>query len=74
MSEPRYLCPDHNPPSNDDYRELYAQFIALILSTGKTSITVPHSIKHPLNPDSGVLVVRKQVDNHHTTFTVEPAP
>ena len=74
MSEPRYLFPNNDPPSREDYDELFAQVVALILSTGKLSMTVPHSIKHPLNPNAGVLVVRKDVGNHHTTYTVEVEP
>ena len=74
MSEPRYLIPNHDPPTREDYNELYAQFIALILSTGKISATVPHSIKHPLNPSRGVLIVKKQVDSSYTTYTVETEP
>jgi hypothetical protein len=74
MAEPRYLIPNNQPPTREDYDELYAQFIALILSTGKLSMTVPHSIKHPPNPSAGVLVIRKQVDMNHTIYTVETAP
>lgn len=66
----RYLTPNKMPPTLEDYNELYAQFIALILSTGKLSITVPHSIKHPANPDAGCLIVQKQVDMSYTTYTV----
>jgi hypothetical protein len=74
MSEPRYLVPKNQPPSREDYDELYAQFIALILATGKTSVTVPHSIRHPMNPSAGVLVVKKEVGGSYTTYYVEQAP
>ncbi len=70
----RYLTPDNMPPSKEDYDLLYAQFIAVILSTGKTQITVPHAIKHPLTKHAGALVVEKQVDSHWTIYTVVPAP
>lgn len=74
MSEPRYLVPQNQPPTREDYDELYAQFIALILSTGKLSMTVPHSVKHPATLTGGVLVIRKDVGGSHTTYTVEQAP
>ncbi len=70
----RYVCPNNDPPSREDYDELYAQLVAVILATGKVSITVPHSIKHPLNPSAGVLVVKKQVDSAYTIYTVEAEP
>ena len=70
----KYLCPDSNPPSREDYDELYAQFIAVILATGKTAVTVSHAIKHPLTTGPGVLVVEKQVDSAYTTYIVTKAP
>jgi hypothetical protein len=70
----RYLVPNNQPPSRADYDELYAQFIALILSTGKTTATVPHSIKHPANLTSGVLIVEKKVDSYYTTYTIVAQP
>jgi hypothetical protein len=71
-----YLVPDHNPPTRAEYDELYAQFIGLILSTGKVEARVPHSIKHPLTGHAGNLVVAKEVDEvrHQTVYTVVPMP
>ncbi len=69
-----YVSPKNEPPSREDYDHLYAQLVAVILATGKVSITVPHSIKHPLNPSAGVLVIAKQVDSAYTTYTVEAEP
>lgn len=68
----KYLTPDDSPPSQSDYQALMAQFIALILATGKTSITIPHSIRHPLTNAHGILVVEKETDDgkHTTTYTV----
>ncbi len=71
MSNLRYLVPENQPPTREDYDELYAQFVALILSTGKVSMTVPHSVKHPATLSAGKLVVRKEVGGSHTTYTVE---
>lgn len=71
-----YLSPNRNPPSREDYDELYAQFVALILATGKDEVRVPHSIRHPLTDHPGSLIVAKEVDDvrHQTIYKVVPAP
>jgi len=63
----RYLAPNDSPPSWKDYEELYAQFIALILSTGKTEMTVPHRLEHPKFANRKILI-QKRVDSAHTTY------
>lgn len=72
----RFLCPISDPPSRADYDELYAQFIALILASGKTEARVPHSIRHPATEHAGKLVVTKEVDENHkqTIYAVMQAP
>jgi hypothetical protein len=68
-----YLYPNDDPPSKEDYAELYAQFIALILSTGKTEMTVPHKITHPKFEHKKMLI-QKKVDFDHTTYSIVPEP
>jgi hypothetical protein len=72
----RFLCPIADPPSRADYDELYAQFVALILSTDKTEARVPHSIRHPMTNKPGKLIVAKEVDDvrHQTIYTIVQAP
>jgi hypothetical protein len=65
----QYLMPSSLPPTREDYEELYAQFIALILSTGKTEMTVPHRISHP-KFENAVKLIQKRVDQAHTTYIV----